>query len=231
MGKMDFPKALTRGWQIFTKDPLNLILGGVIVGLISMTVILAPIMIAGYVYLVLRVARGEKAELGDIFNGFSDFGRYFLGGLVYVLVMLVPMLLAIASSGLGVVLQALAGGIVILFWPLMVAKKMSGPDAFKGSLDVWKREYLAATILTLLFIAMGFISGLTFGLGYIIAMPLMFTITIAAYEQVFGLAVEIESEDVREGSFEEVTPEAPAPEAPAPEAKKPEAPEKPEDTV
>ena len=57
MGKMDFPKALTRGWQIFTKDPLNLILGGVISGLISLTVILAPIMIAGYVYLVLRVAR------------------------------------------------------------------------------------------------------------------------------------------------------------------------------
>ena len=180
-------------------------------------------MIAGYVYMVLRIARGEKAELGDIFNGFSDFGRYFLGGLVYLLVCLVPLLLSMASSGLGVVLQALAGGILLLFWPLMVAKKMSGTDAFKGSLDVWKREYLAATILALLFIAMGFISRLTLGLAYIIAMPLIITITIAAYEQVFGLAGEIESEGVREGSFEDVPPAAPAPEAETPEA-----PEKPE---
>ena len=93
MGKLQFAPALALGWQIFTKDPLNLILGAIIAGVLSLTVFLFPVMIAGYVFLARRVAKSEKAELGDIFHGFNDFGRYLLGVIICLLAMLPAILL------------------------------------------------------------------------------------------------------------------------------------------
>jgi len=225
MGKLQFGPALTRGWQIFTKDPLNLILGAIIAGILSLTIVLFPAMSAGYIYLARRVAKGEKAELGDIFHGFNDFLRYLVGGLIYLLVLLPAYLLGLASQGLSVIAGAVIMGLMLPFWPLMVDRKLSGPDAFKEGLEFYKKEYLSATILALLFIAFSFIGMLTFGVAHLITVPLTAAIMLAAYEQSYGY-VEAE-EAVREGEFEEVKAE-PASEpdqAAAPAAEEEEKPE------
>ncbi len=233
MGKLQFGPALTRGWQIFTKDPLNLILGAFIAILLSFTIVLFPAMTAGYIYMVRRIAKGEKAELGDIFHGFNDFVRYLVGGLIYLLALLPAYLLGLATQGLGVIASAVIAGLLLPFWPLMVDRGMSGPDAFKEGLEFYKKEYLTATIIALLFIAFSFIAMLTFGVANLITVPLTAAIMLAAYEQCYGFSDDAETEPVREGEFEEVQPEpAPAPEpepetvaeAPAPEEEeKPEA--------
>jgi hypothetical protein len=225
MGKLQFAPALARGWQIFTKDPLNLILGGLIAFIVSLTIVLFPAMSAGYVYMVKRIAQGEKAELGDVFYGFNDFARYLVGGLIFLLAMLPAYLLGLATAGLGVIASAVVMGLLLPFWPLMVDKKLSGPDAFKEGLEFYKREYLAATIIALLFIALSFVAMLTFGVANLITVPITFAIMIAAYEQSYGFSDE--EEPVREGEFEEVAVEpAPEPEhAAAPVAEEEEKPE------
>ncbi|MBC8368206.1 hypothetical protein H8E52_12435 [bacterium] len=205
MGKLQFGPALARGWQIFTKDPLNLILGGLIAFIISLTLVLFPAMTAGYVYMVKRIAKGEKAELGDVFHGFNDFARYLVGGLIFLLAMLPAYLLGLATSGLGVIASAVVMGLLLPFWPLMVDKKLSGPEAFKEGLEFYKREYLTATIIALLFIALSFVAMLTFGVANLITVPITIAIMVAAYEQSYGFSDDEDA--VREGEFEEVAVE------------------------
>jgi hypothetical protein len=210
MGKLQFGPALKRGWQIFTKDPLNLILGAIIAGVLSLTIVLAPAMSAGYFYLTRRVAMGEQAELGDVFHGFNDFGRYLLGGIIFLLAMIPAYLLSLATAGLGVIASAVIVGLLLPYWPLLVDKKMAGPDAFKESIEFYKREYLSATIIALLLIALSFVAMLTFGVANLITIPLTITIMLAAYEQCYGYELEPELESevvVREAEFEDVQAE------------------------
>jgi len=177
---------------------------------LSLTVFLFPVMIAGYVFLARRVAKSEKAELGDIFHGFNDFGRYLLGVIICLLAMLPAILLYFATSGLGVIASAVVMGLLLPFWPLMVDKKLAGADAFKEGLEFYKREYLAATIIALLLIALSIVGRLTFGVAYLITVPLTATIMLAVYEQCYGYTEEEEA--VREAEFEDVPPSEPAPE-------------------
>ena len=212
MGKLQFGPALKRGWQIFTKDPLNLILGAIIAGVLSLTIVLAPAMSAGYFYLTRRVAMGEQAELGDVFHGFNDFGRYLLGGIIFLLAMIPAYLLSLATAGLGVIASAVIVGLLLPFWPLMVDRGLSAPDAFKEGIEFYKREYLAATIIALLFIvallfiartleAVSFFVGvLIFFVASPITAPLTAAIMLATYEQCYGYREEAES--VREAKFE-----------------------------
>ena len=193
MGKLQFAPALARGWQIFTKDPLKLILGAIIAGLLSTTVVLFPVMIAGYVYMVSRIAMGHKAEMGDLFFGFNDFARYLVGGLICFLVILPALLLFGAAQPLGVVGAAIITGVLLPFWPLMVLKGLVGPDAFKESVEFYKREYLTGTIFGLLFLAAFFLIVIPFiGVVFLVAIPLCFAIALAAYEQSYGFDSEDE---------------------------------------
>jgi len=211
MGKLQFIPALSRGWRIFLKDPLNLILGGVVSFLLGLTIVLAPVMIAGYFHLTRIIARGEKAELGQVFHGFNDFGRYFLGGLIFLLAMLPAYLLGLALQGLGVIAGAVILGLLLPYWPLMVDRGLDGTEAFKASLDSYKREYLTTTIIALLFIAFCMIAMLTFGLTHLVTLPLTATIMMAAYEQTFGYREE--EEPVREAEFEDLPGNEDDPEA------------------
>ena len=62
MGKIDFGTAFSKGWEGFTKNIVNLIVGFLLVAVISITIILAPIMMAGIYRMALKAVRGEKTS-------------------------------------------------------------------------------------------------------------------------------------------------------------------------
>jgi len=213
MGKLQFGPALSRGWQIFVKEPLNMVLGGLIVLVLSLTVVLAPAMMAGQTHMARRVARGEKPDLGDVFHGFGDFGRYFVGGLIFLLVMVPAYLLYLASPGLGVIAAAVIMGILIPFWPLMVVQGLGGQDAFRKCLDFYRKEYLAATIIALLFTAMFLLAVPTLLFTLMITIPLTASIVMACYELHYGQEA---AAPVREAEFEDMPAEPGDEEKPGP---------------
>jgi membrane-anchored glycerophosphoryl diester phosphodiesterase (GDPDase) len=178
MGKIDFGKAFSRGWEIFNGNMVNLMIGFFLTSIISITIILAPIMYAGLYFMVLKAARGGKVEVGDVFHGFSAFGRYFVGGLLALGV----GILGILACGIGIIPVS---GILLFFFPLMVDKGLSAGEAFGRSWNFFKSDWLMAILLAI-------VSGLVSQAGaYVLWVGIFFTgpfataITIAAYLDVF----------------------------------------------
>ena len=103
MNKFDLGTVLKSGWELFLKDPALLILATILAFVLSLTIVLAPLAMAGMTLLVLKLARGERPQIGEFFEPFADFVRYFLGGLVVLAGGLVSWLAWWASPGLGFV--------------------------------------------------------------------------------------------------------------------------------
>lgn len=179
MGKIDFGKAFSRGWEIFSGNLINYIIGFFLAVLISITVILAPIMFAGFYYMLLKGARGESVEIGDVFHGFSDFGRYFVGGLLYLGVMIVGIL----ACGVGIIPVA---GIMLFFYPLMVDKKLGAGDAFGKCWEYFKTDWLMAILLALVSGIVSQAGSYVMGIGVLFTGPFATAVVVAAYENVFG---------------------------------------------
>lgn len=178
MGKIEFGPAFSKGWEIFSSNMLNLIIGFFLTALISITIILAPIMYAGLYFMVLKAARGESVEIGDVFHGFSAFGRYFVGGLLVFGLMLAGLLVC----GIGIIPVS---GIILFFFPLMVDKGMSAGEAFGKSWEFFKGDWLMAIVLALVIGLVSQAGGYVMGIGALFTGPFAVCITIAAYEQVF----------------------------------------------
>ncbi|MBZ0272278.1 hypothetical protein K8I61_09580 [bacterium] len=180
MGKIDFARAFTRGWEAFTKNILNLVIGYLIFLVLCMTVVLAPIAWAGMTRMALRAVRGEPTSVNDVFSGFSDFGRYFLGGIIAFAMIIVGVLMC----GVGVIP---VGGLLLFFFPYMVDRNAGTTDAFSANWAYFQTDWLMA-------IALSFVTGLMVSLsssvllGILIAGPIQMTVVLAAYEDVFGTA-------------------------------------------
>jgi hypothetical protein len=179
MGKIDFGTAFSQGWQSFSKNIVNLIIGYFVMALLSITVILVPIMYAGFYKMVLKAYRGETVQVNDVFSGFSEFGRYFVGGLILLGLMIVGILVC----GIGIIPVS---GLMLFFFPLMVDKGLSGGEALGRCWEYFKSDWLMAIVLA---VVTGFIASAgsyVLGIGVLFTGPFAVAVTVAAYEQVFG---------------------------------------------
>lgn len=179
MGKIDIGKAFSRGWGIFSSNMVNLMVGFFLSAILSCTIILAPIMYAGLYYMLLKTARGQQAEIGDIFHGFSDFGRYFLGGLL----LLGVSILGVFACFIGIFP---AMGLILFVLPLMVDKGYGAGEALGHCWEYFKKDWLMAILLAFL---TGFLSNAgsyVFLVGILFTGPFALAVTVGAYEHVFG---------------------------------------------
>ncbi|MEM7676842.1 MAG: hypothetical protein AAF449_12635, partial [Myxococcota bacterium] len=100
-------EALSESWNAMTENwgvaIVAYVLFSILITLSIVTVLgaflLAPILFAGYHFLLLRIV-DDEAELGDMFEGFSRYGDLLGPVLVYALVCFIAQL---PSSGLSVV--------------------------------------------------------------------------------------------------------------------------------
>lgn len=206
MYKIDLGFAFTNGWKAFKRNFIPLAIAYIIATLLSMTVILFPIMWAGLFRMAIRSARGEYVEVGDVFIGFSDFGRYFVGGLLYIGLMLA----GIFACCIGIFP---AMGLVLFLFPLMVDKGYTAGQAYNVCWDYFKVEWImlivTAFILGMFAIPQQVVSQVIvafidvrdpmeamfigFGIGYgtsliigTILFPLMYTVYGSAYLSFIG---------------------------------------------
>jgi len=204
--KIDLGFAFKNGWQAFTRNFVPLAVAQLITTLLSMTVILIPIMWAGMFRMAIKSARGQSVEVGEVFSGFSDFGRYFVGGLLYLGIMIVGIL----ACCIGIFP---AMGLVLFLFPLMVDKGYTAGQAYNVCWDYFKIEWIML-IVTAIILAMfavpqqiisqiimvfvnvldpveAMIIGFTVGYGSslvisTIIFPLMYTVYASAYMSVIG---------------------------------------------
>jgi uncharacterized membrane protein/DNA-directed RNA polymerase subunit M/transcription elongation factor TFIIS len=124
---------------------------------------------AGLHLLLLRVARGQSAEVADVFAGGRFFWRYFWGTLLFQLMMGIGFLLLIIP---GIILA-------LMFWPLfyiIVDRDTGVIDALSRAREVTQGNYL---VVFLLFLAgmgitlLGIFPGCGFGLLFTIPLSLL----------------------------------------------------------
>lgn len=89
MAKTDLGACLSGGWNLFKQNAITHVVAFVLViliGSMSMGLLAGP-MFVGYLRMIAKEDRGERAQIGDLFRGFDDFVPALVAGLISSLVL------------------------------------------------------------------------------------------------------------------------------------------------
>jgi len=142
-------------------------------------VLLGPLT-GGLFYYYLKLIRGQKAEMGDAFAGFSiAFLQLFLGYLVSALLIVV-----------GFVFCVIPGIYFAVAWkfalPLMIDKKMEFWPAMELSRKVITRHWWSFFGLAIMGGLLNIVGMLVCCVGMFVTMPVTLMAIMYAYEDIFG---------------------------------------------
>ena len=120
----------------------------------------------GVIVICLKIVDGKKAEVADIYKHYNLLLNYFLGSLLYGIVVLAGIIL--------LVVPGIIWGIKYQYTTyLIVDKNMSPLDAFKKSGKITQGHKLKLFYLGLAFAGITLVGVFTFGLGLIVAWPIV----------------------------------------------------------
>lgn len=125
------------------------------------TILLVPPLVVGLAFFSLKVYKGQQADIGDAFTGFSDFGRNIAGILwMWLFTFLWSLLFFIPG-----IVKALAYSMT----PYILAdtKNVSATDALKVSMRMTQGYKGEIFVMMLSFIGWGILSAMTCGLLWI----------------------------------------------------------------
>lgn len=226
-------ECIGRAWRTVTSAGAGIIFGAVVLwlfiliglGILSRIplagllvipaswVIQGPL-IGGLCYLILRVLRGQEAELADLFAGFRyRFVQLFLGWLVTGVLLALTSVPGGLVSGMGAIsivlaetaewLKAIGATLIALgfllmlipvtylavcWWfvlPLIMEKGLDFWPAMKLSRRVVHRHWGRVFLLALLILGINVLGALACCIGLLFTLPLSFTAAMHAYEQLF----------------------------------------------
>ncbi len=210
-----------RGWQLVMDNFglavlttavvwIAIIAGGAIpcIGII-VSLVARPVLLGGLFLFFIKLARGQNAEFGDAFAGFSDsFLQLFLQGLVFTVLQICSMIpggilmfmgvgLSERSEAIGVMLILIGALLSIppavylfIIWvfslPLIIDKRMDFWPAMELSRKAASRVLLPT--LGLMFLCWLMMLGgiVALCLGIFVALPIIFASVTMAYEDMFG---------------------------------------------
>ena len=162
----DFGRMVTRATRLWTGNFGNLLIFSLVFVLVGWIPLANVGFLAGYTRTILKTARGEKAEVGDIFRAWDCFGDLLVYLLLVILAQFalnhVPFLGQVAGFALSVVVAPGMFGII--------DRKMKFMDAFRWSLQQVQADFLGWLLAVLvggIFIAAG---SLLLGIGIIITL-------------------------------------------------------------
>ena len=190
--EVDIGRCVGRSWDLMTKNFWLVVATTAVVGIIEGCVnavpylgavagmVIAGVLHGGLYLMFLKLIRGEKAEFGDAFAGFSlTFVQLMLAGLVVGLL--------ISAGILACILPGIYLAVAWLFtFPLVIDKK----------LDFWPAMELSRKVLTmhwgnmfLLLLVCGLVTlagVLALCVGVLVAAPVAMAAIVYAYEDIFS---------------------------------------------
>lgn len=137
---------------------------------------------AGYHLLLLKIARGDNAEIADVFSGRRYFWRFLLANFLFTLMLYLGLLLILIPG----ILVALA------FWPFMyviVDRDVGVMEAFRRSTELTSGNYGSCFLLGLALIGLTLLGFLALCVGMIFTIPLAGLMFAVAYCLMSGQAV------------------------------------------
>ena len=169
-----------RFWLTFGASFIIFVISFILSGIPFGSLILGYVFFGGLYWLFLRLARGEPADLGDAFAGFS---------LAFVPLMLFSIVGQLLFQ-VGLCCFILPGIYLIVSWmfaPLLIMdRKLDFWDAMEVSRKVVTRHWWILFALFLLSLLLMLAGVLVLCVGFFIAMPITTAATVYAYEDIFG---------------------------------------------
>ena len=174
---MDLGKNIQQSFDLYLKNFGVLFLACLIAGAISFVSfgILAGPMIGGVLVLGIKLNRGEKGELNEIFSHFDQFLPTLVAtlllwgaGLVFNIIGIIPVIgwiINLAVSPALTIVYFLAVGFI-------VDQKMRPIDAIKRSIDCFAAEPVQLWLYSLVMLILGGIGSIILIVGAILTMPL-----------------------------------------------------------
>lgn len=219
MKDFSIEKALTASWQVF-KANWMLVLGvgfvmvlvqwlpgllaemgvvsetGLSMAVVSLlSTIIGIILTMGWIYIAIKLMRGDSAEFSDLWSKTDRLVPYFLASLLIGLLV-----------GLGLILLVIPGIILALMYmyvPYIIVDTKAGVmDALKQSSELTKGIRLKLLAFVVVLIGLNIVGALLFGLGLILTIPLSALAQAYVYNRLIGktetVVVEAEVVEVSE---------------------------------
>lgn len=187
--QLDIGRCVSRGCNLVMANFWLTVGASLLIWLLSKAVAFIPfghllltyVVYGGLDWMFLKVVRGQPAELGDAFAGFS---QAFLPLLLFSLV-------AQVLTGFGFLLCLIPGIYLMVAWlmfgPLLILdKRLDFWPAMELSRKVISRHWWQLFGLFLLCLLILFGGMLLCCIGYFIALPIVTAATVYAYEDIFG---------------------------------------------
>lgn len=174
-------RCISRSWDLLMRHFWLLFGATLVINLLDGAVpIIHGALFGGLYLLFLKLIRGQRAEFGDAFGGFSErFLQLFLVGLVSGILTLVGYVFCIVPG----IYLTVAWMFVI---PLVVDKRMDFWPAMEVSLRVIQRNWFQFFLLGILNILVVMLGFLALCVGIYVALPITIGAVAYAYEDVFG---------------------------------------------
>lgn len=153
---VEIEKLLKDSLEIFQKNIVAFIIGTLIAGIGSILIVTIAPLFYGVVYMAVKGIKGEKVEIGDVFEGFKAPGAFVQSWIVVI----IYLVLMIAGSMLLGRIGGILGILMIYALPLLVMREYSGKDAIKENFELIQKYPVETAIVFLIFFALNFIGSL-----------------------------------------------------------------------
>lgn len=185
---MDISKNIQQSFNLYLKNFVLLVLASSIAGVITLVSlgILAGPMIGGLLLLGIKLIRGEKGELNEIFAHFDQFLPTLMAtlllwgtGFVFYVIGIIPVIGWITNLVVSPVLFFL----YVLTIGFIVEQKRQPIQAIKRSIACFATEWMQLWLYSLAMMVISGIGSLVLGVGVILTIPLGMMGMALVYQQ------------------------------------------------
>lgn len=201
---MDLGGLVSKAWKLITADLVLFVVGYLIVAIILciplVNLILAGPLLFGFVRVVQKRYKGQPAEIGDIFQGFQDFGKglvtilllFVCGIVVWIPLFIVNRVLSFIPILGPIVAFLLMFAAMLCLWAALffvikiAALSPTRPvDAIKQSIRFFLTNMGPMILLALVTMVIAMAGAVACGVGILFTMPLALIIAVIAYNEYY----------------------------------------------
>jgi uncharacterized membrane protein len=179
--KAETSKWIGEGWELVKSDLGNFVLMTFIMMVVNgaLPLILQGPLYAGFQGACKKKLRGEKVDIGDLFQGFQFFGPTLKAHLVILILVFFGMICFIIP---GLVLAAMYN----FSYLFIIDRKLPFREAMRASAAVVKQDYVGYTLFLIVLGLLNFAGVLCLFVGVLVTIPITMAAITVAYRDVVG---------------------------------------------